>query len=159
LLFRHYLGREAASDSLRRLLLVIVINAGFSFMPGISWEGHFGGGVVGFVTAGLLNALRFGDRPRRRAALVLLAGLPVLCVGTLLLAMDHGRAWADFRQRLTDEAARQAAEEARQALGQRLQQLRRASAGLEQLSPERVGPVEKQANALLLRPGPRRNAE
>ena len=63
--FRRHLPADLAADWFRRLSVVFVLNAGVSFLPGISWEGHLGGGVAGFLAAGLLNAARFGDRPRR----------------------------------------------------------------------------------------------
>jgi rhomboid protease GluP len=171
LLFRHHLPRDVAADSMRRLLIVVVLNAGFSFLPGISWQGHFGGGVVGFATAGLLSLVRFGDRPRRLAALVLLVCMPVACVGGLLVAMQQGPAWIDFKQRLADEEQHLAAEQERIA---RLEQSRAALRGLQQraeqinagistvqrqLNPAAVEQVEQQAVRQLVRPGPRRNAE
>ncbi len=100
--FRHHLPTDLANDWFRRLMVVFVLNAGVSFLPGVSWEGHLGGGAAGFLVAGLLNAARFGTRPRRVGAWVLLALLPVLCVAGLAGAMDAKgmRGWQRLRQKL-----------------------------------------------------------
>lgn len=170
-LFRPHLPREVAADSIRRLVIVIALNAMFSFLPGISWAGHLGGGVVGFLTAGLLNALRFGNRPRRYAALGLLAAIPVLCIGGLLVAMQRGEAWAAYRQHVADEEQRLAriekAREAALAQEQLQQRIEEAVTSynqtvvplLNQLKPELVEPVEQRAVIQALLPGPRRNTE
>jgi hypothetical protein len=98
---------------------VIVLNAGFSFMPGISWQGHLGGAVAGFVAAMLLNVARIGNRPRRRAAVGLLFALPAVCAGGLVWAMNGTEVWANYRKQVDlVEQLRQAAaaaEEFRQA--------------------------------------------
>jgi rhomboid protease GluP len=174
LLFRPYLPTDVAADWIRRLTLVIVLNAGFSFLPGISWQGHLGGAVAGFVAAGLLNAARFGDRPRRRVALGLLLALPVGCVGGLVWAMNGSGVWATYRQQVNfAEQLRQAAaagEEFRQAALATESRLRAALAAeqsfnrdvvplLNQLAPPLVEPVEKTATGLLLRAVGRRDAE
>ena len=113
ILFRPYLPAEVVSDSIRRLTVVIVLNAMFSFMPGISWQAHLGGAVVGFATAWLLNAMRFGDRRRRSLALALLVTMAFACVTGLLVAMRWSEAWAGYRQRIADEQAWLAADQKR----------------------------------------------
>lgn len=96
-LFRHDLPEDVADDLGRRLGIAFLLNAGVSFIPGVSWECHLGGGVAGFVAAGLLNAARFSG-PLKRVAVAALVGLiPVVSVGVLLLAMDDGDAWAPLR--------------------------------------------------------------
>jgi hypothetical protein len=84
---------------------VFVLNAGVSFLPGVSWEGHLGGGVAGLLAAGLLNVARFGDQRRRIVAWILLALLPVFSVAGLVAAMDANGipAWQRLRQRLDAE--------------------------------------------------------
>ncbi|MBA4064589.1 MAG: hypothetical protein C0501_12925 [Isosphaera sp.] len=148
LLFRNRLPEDTARDWSRRLWVVLLLNAGLSFLPGLSWEGHFGGGVAGFVAAGLLNALRTGDRARRAVALVCLVALPVGCVGGLVLAMTRGEAWADYRQAAERRAARD-------------RDLRQADVRgrLAVLSPAAVRAVEKEAGyALMLTGEPRERA-
>jgi membrane associated rhomboid family serine protease len=114
-LFRRHLLADVVEDSTRRLTVVIVLNAMFSFMPGISWQGHLGGAVAGFVTAVLLNAMRLGKRRRRAAALALLLAFVAGCVGGLVVAMERGGAWVAYRQKVAGEKTREAAEAARVA--------------------------------------------
>lgn len=97
LLFRTRLPPALVADWFRRLGFVFVLNAAFSLVPGISWQAHLGGAVAGFVSAALLNVLRFSDRPRRVLAVLLLAVLPVLCVGGLIAAMKSGDSWVSLR--------------------------------------------------------------
>lgn len=159
-LFRQHLRPEVASESIRRLLILIVLNAGFSFLPGISWAGHLGGGVVGFVTAGLLNASRFADRSRRRFALVLLVALPVLCIGGLLRAMQSGDEWIALQQRQAAEQERAARAERIRALVQALAEYnQQVVPHLNQLLPEQVERVERQARVQLLFPAKYRSPE
>src|SRR5262249_22643096 len=91
-------------------------------------------------------------------------------VGTLLLAMDHGKAWIAFKQRLADEEQRWTAEqdrlarleqaqEAMHTRAQRIQQIVGGFTAVNQLRPEVVEPVERKAVSQLLRPGSGRNAE
>jgi membrane associated rhomboid family serine protease len=165
LLFRAELSPALASDWARRLGRVLLLNVLISFVPGVSWEAHLGGGAAGFVAAGLLNALRFGDRWRRAAAAVLLALLPVGCVGGLVWAMREADSWAPLRQRAAAvEAARQAAEAARRAAAERERaraEAARAAAAVEgynreaaplldALRPDKVHPAENHARNLLL---------
>jgi membrane associated rhomboid family serine protease len=158
--FRRHLPAELAGDWFRRLAVVFVLNAGVSFLPGVSWEGHLGGGVAGFLAAGRLNAARFGDPRRRRAAWLLLALLPVLFVGGLAAAMDAKgmRAWQQLRQRL---AAQRQAQEDRERAQRFTEALREFSEQVEPrlrgLAPGAVQPVEREA--LLLLPRKKRPAE
>jgi membrane associated rhomboid family serine protease len=104
MLFGRTLDPEEAAESKRRLTVVIVLNAMFSLMPGISWQGHLGGAVAGFVVAVLLNAISTGDRSRRVLALVLLVAFGVGTVGGLLSAMRWNKSWAGYRERIAAEA-------------------------------------------------------
>jgi membrane associated rhomboid family serine protease len=97
--FRPELPPDLAADMGRRLGFALVLNAGVSLLPQVSWEGHLGGGLAGFVGAGLFNAARFNSRPRRLIAVALLLALPVLCVGGLVAAMRHSDEWAPLRGR------------------------------------------------------------
>lgn len=132
LLFRKSLRPDVASFWFRRLIPALVLNAGVSLLPGVSWEAHLGGGIVGFFAAGLMNALSSGARPRRLAAWLLLLALPGLFIGTLIEAMASGDSWAPLRKR---EVARRAAVE-RDAF------LRDVLPLVYSLRPEAVHPVE-----------------
>ncbi|MDB5311251.1 MAG: gluP 2 [Gemmataceae bacterium] len=135
LIFRRKLPPRLAAEWLRRLGLVFLLNAGFSLLPGISWQAHLGGGVAGFVAAGLLNAQRAGDRPRRVVAVVLLLMLPVLCVGGLVWAMRSGESWAVVRRAFTHSEI---------------------TLLLAELRPEVVRPVESEVVLFLIRTPDRR---
>jgi membrane associated rhomboid family serine protease len=149
LLFRSRLPADVAGDWARRLWVVLLLNAGLSFLPGISWQAHFGGGVAGFVTAGLLSAVRSAGGWRRLVAAGCLLALPVGCVGGLVLAMKRGEAWADLRHAAERRAAavREAAWEGYKA---------NAPLRLTLLNPGSVRAVEKQVGAVLLLTGERR---
>lgn len=103
--FRRHLPPDVANDWFRRLCVVFVLNAGISFLPKVSWEGHLGGGVAGFLVAGLLTSARFGDQRRRMIAWLSVALLPVLSVAGLAIAMDAKGmpGWQRLRQRLAAE--------------------------------------------------------
>ncbi|VTS03885.1 peptidase rhomboid domain protein : Peptidase S54, rhomboid domain protein OS=Granulicella mallensis (strain ATCC BAA-1857 / DSM 23137 / MP5ACTX8) GN=AciX8_4761 PE=4 SV=1: Rhomboid [Gemmata massiliana] len=112
--FRRQLPPHIAADWFRRLTIVFLLNAAGSFLPNVSWEGHLGGGLAGFAAAGLLNVVRFGDRPRRLMARALLVLLPLFCLAGLASAMDVRGVpkWRLIHQRLaTDRAAREAFEQ------------------------------------------------
>lgn len=97
--FRDDLPADLAADMGRRLLFAFLLNAGVCLLPQVSWEGHAAGGLVGFVGAGLLNAMRFNPRPRQLLAAGLLVLTPTLCVAGLLTAMWFGDDWAPLRHR------------------------------------------------------------
>lgn len=150
LLFRDELDPGLAADWTRQLCRLLLLNVGINFLAvtdvlsGLSWEAHLGGGLAGFVTAGLVNALRFGDRCRRAVAAVLLVLLPVGCAGGLVWAMREGEAWAPLRYKAAAEEAvrqRRAAEEAFN---------RDVAPLLDAVRPEKVRPDEDRAASLLL---------
>lgn len=100
LLYHRSLHREDARYFASRLGLALLLNIGISLLPGVSWEGHAGGGVVGFAAAVLLNGVRTGRCGRRILTLLLLAALPVACVGGLIWTMKFGESWALVRSRM-----------------------------------------------------------
>jgi len=169
MLFRAYLPGDVAADSIRRLAIVIVLNALFSFLPGVSWAGHLGGGILGLATAGLMNVIQFGTPIRRRLAQVGLLALPLLCLGGLLVAMQRSNVWRELKERIAAEDERQARLEKAREGARALDELRQKIVAtlmdyqqnvvplLEQLKPLHVEPIEKQAVLLALRPGPQRN--
>lgn len=175
-LYRDRLPPVLAANWGRRLLLVVLINGAASFLPGISWEGHFGGGLAGFVTAWLVNAVRVGKRPRRLAALGLLLLLPVACVGGLVAMKDRSERWAAARERpeienrlkAEAEARTEAVRRHREAVAEFVARMKAAEAAREaynrdvvplltRLGPDTLDAAQKRANVLLLRPGPRRD--
>ncbi|AWM39575.1 hypothetical protein C1280_22975 [Gemmata obscuriglobus] len=103
--FRDRLPTDVAADWFRRLMVVFLLNGAVSFLPNVSWEGHLGGGLAGLLTAGLLNAARLGDRPRRLGAWLLLTMLPALCVAGVAGAMgaEGLPGWRKLRQQLAAE--------------------------------------------------------
>jgi membrane associated rhomboid family serine protease len=149
--FRRHLPPELAGDWFRRLCVVFVLNAGVSFLPGVSWEGHLGGGAAGFLVAGLLNAARFGDARRRASAWIVLALLPMLCVGGLAVAMESKEgAWAQLRQRLAArEEARAAAEQTQKLRAAEEEFKTQVVPRLAKLAPEAVKQPEWDAGLLV----------
>jgi membrane associated rhomboid family serine protease len=117
LLYRSELPTDLADDWGRRLGFAFLLNAGVSLLPQVSWEAHLGGGVAGFLAAGLFNAVRFARGPRRLVAAGLLLLIPAGAVAGLVTAMRAGEAWALLRPRVvfaqpqpTDGRAREAAQ-------------------------------------------------
>jgi membrane associated rhomboid family serine protease len=91
---RRYLPPQLASQMLRQVLIVLVINIGITYgVPNISASAHFGGGAVGAVTAVLLNYRRFGAPLQRRLALLGLVAIPVLCVAAVAQAEKFDPRW------------------------------------------------------------------
>lgn len=107
LLNRRYLPPALASQMLRRILFVLIINAGISFLPGISAAAHFGGGAVGVVAALLLHAHRYGHSFQRGFALLGLVALPVLCVGAVAAAERIDPRWQELLLLQTEQEADQ----------------------------------------------------
>jgi rhomboid protease GluP len=159
-LYRHTLAPEEAADSTRRLTVVIVLNVMFSLVPGISWQAHLGGGLAGFVAAGLLNTLQSGRGARRAAALAALVALAAGSVGGLAAAMRWGEPWAGYRQRVERERERRGAELRQRELMAAASSLDRDVARIRrELSPERARAAVELIGFQLTRPGSRRNPE
>jgi rhomboid protease GluP len=152
MVFRVQIPSDVTVDVSRRLGLMIVLNLCVSLIPGISWQAHLGGAVVGFVTAFLLNAVQFGRPVVRRVALAAVAALPALIVLGLVWVMGHGENWLTFRERLAEARARQSLEAANKVFNQDIAPL------LRDLSPEKVSPVERAAVGQLARTKAKRNA-
>ncbi|HEV3438915.1 MAG TPA: rhomboid family intramembrane serine protease [Gemmata sp.] len=151
--FRSELPSDVVMDAARRLTVAIGVNVGLSFLPGISWESHLGGGVVGLVAAGLLNAMRFGDHNRQRIALGLLFALPVMSIGGLMVVMGRGENWTEYRRQVAQEKAQQAAKVASKSFDEDIRPI------LDQLNPESVAPVQRAAvMQLFFHPGSRQKA-
>lgn len=160
---RDRLPPALAVDWLRRLTVVLLLNVGVSFLPSVSWAGHFGGGAAGFVTACLLLAAR--DRPARRhraVAAALLVLVPFACLGGLAAAMGPRGVpeWRQLKQRLADRREWLAARDRAEALHRAEEEFNREVAPrLARLAPDAVRPVEAAAAlAANLKAAPERKA-
>lgn len=81
---RRHLGPDVSSDALRRLSTAVILTVIISLSPGVSWQGHLGGGVAGLVAGVLLTYHRFGTPEQRWAALLGLVLLPLAGVAPLV---------------------------------------------------------------------------
>jgi membrane associated rhomboid family serine protease len=112
MLNRRYLPGPLAAQMLRQVIIVLVINIGITFgVPNISAAAHFGGGVVGAITALLLNYQRFGGPVPRRLSLLGLIALPVICLGSVAVAERIDPRWQvlqlqELYRQPVDEASR-----------------------------------------------------
>jgi rhomboid protease GluP len=86
------LPARIAAQLRRRLAGVLVLNVLLSFVPGIDYSAHFGGGIVGFIliTSGLLVPRGAGDPGWLRAATVMAIVATVVCIAT---ALAVGKPW------------------------------------------------------------------
>jgi membrane associated rhomboid family serine protease len=78
---RPYLPPRLASDWMRNIITNIVLIAIISILPGISWEGHLGGGVAGALVAVPMVYNRFGTGLQRALGLLGVLAVPALSVG------------------------------------------------------------------------------
>jgi membrane associated rhomboid family serine protease len=97
LLNRRYLPPRLVSETTQDLVVALILNGVISFLPGISWAGHFGGGLAGLITGGLLNQHRFETRPVRWVFIVLVCLVPVVSVGAVVRA-KRSPAWLKIVQ-------------------------------------------------------------
>jgi membrane associated rhomboid family serine protease len=96
--YRSHLPEEMVVVWLRRLLLMLVINVAISFAPGVSWEGHFGGGLAGFLAAIFLDLTRPGAN--RRQLTIGVGGLVLLVAamaGGLAASVAYAKPWKAIR--------------------------------------------------------------
>ena len=109
---RRYLPRQLASQMLRQVIIVLVINVGITYgVPNISAAAHFGGGAVGAATALLLHLHRYGGSLQRLLAFLGLVAIPVLCVGAVAEAEKIDARWQPARIQQLYVSARQDADE------------------------------------------------
>lgn len=118
----------------RQLVFVFILNVFITFsIPGISKGAHFGGGVVGLLTALPLDVLRFGRPAARGLAALVLVAIPTACVGAVVARGElERREITDFDQNYLPRisAATAAADEA----------FRREAEPLLETSPDDRGP-------------------
>jgi len=93
LMNRNYLNQAIASQWTRQLVTAIILNAMISFIPGISMEAHFAGGIAGAIVAALLHVHRFGRGIARPIALAIVILIPILSIASLVWAMNNTQRW------------------------------------------------------------------
>lgn len=92
-LYRKHLPEQLVRGSLRTLAVVMIVNGVISFAPGISWEGHLGGAIIGVLGGILLDFARPANGTRGKAALVGFGLLTAAGPIGLAVAMDTTDAW------------------------------------------------------------------
>jgi rhomboid protease GluP len=123
---RRYLPRQLASQMLRQVLIVLVINVGITYgVPNISAAAHFGGGAVGAVTALLLHVHRYGGPLQRRLAVLGLVAVPLLCVGAVAEAERVDPQWQRVHVDHIDHLYVRARQEAKEILQMKVEPLLR----------------------------------
>ncbi len=97
-LYREHLPEGMVSDGLRRLGIMLGLNAVISFVPGISWEAHFGGGIVGGLVACIFGLLRPTGGGRRTIAALVSMSLLAVCVVALGFFAYKSEKWRPLRE-------------------------------------------------------------
>lgn len=90
---RQHLPAQMATNCLQRLGVLLVINVAVSFVPGVSWAGHFGGGLMGLAVAGLFVASQRFGRVARWVALAATVLLVAACVAGLAAHAKRSEQW------------------------------------------------------------------
>ena len=96
-----HLPRSLARELRRNLMINGVLITFISLMPGVSWQGHLGGAVIGAAVALVMQVQRFGPSLLRWAVLLVLVPLPWV-----------GCAFIKYEQRTNPEWAQVAAGQA-----------------------------------------------
>lgn len=96
-LYREHLPEGMVPDGLRRLGIMLGLNAAISFVPGISWEAHFGGGIVGALVACIFGLLRPTGGGRRTIAALGSMSLLAVCVVALGFFAYKSEKWRPLR--------------------------------------------------------------
>jgi membrane associated rhomboid family serine protease len=84
LLNRRHLGGDLYDRCRQWLGNTLVLLILFSMLPSVSWQGHLGGFLAGFVAGVLLTYHRFGSAEQRWAALLGLVLLPIAGIAPLV---------------------------------------------------------------------------
>ncbi len=99
-----HLPRSLARQIRNNMVINAVLITFISLMPGVSWQGHLGGAVIGAVVALVLQVQRFGPSPWRWAVLAALVPLPWLGYKFIRYEMTTNPAWAPVIQRANGQA-------------------------------------------------------
>jgi rhomboid protease GluP len=93
-----HLPRSLARELRRNLLINGVLITFISLMPGVSWQGHLGGAVIGAVVALVMQVQRFGPAPLRWVVLFALVPLPWLGYGLIEYERATNPHWAPIHR-------------------------------------------------------------
>jgi membrane associated rhomboid family serine protease len=93
-----HLPADVGPDWTRKLLLIVVMNVVVSFQPGVSLEGHLGGGVCGVLVALCLGRIRGDHRETVGAVLGLVLVVTVFATG-FGLAFTRSNDWREVKAR------------------------------------------------------------
>jgi membrane associated rhomboid family serine protease len=94
---RRHLPTALASNWLRNIMVNVVLIVIISMMPGVSAAGHFGGGIVGLITAVPLTLNRFGHGWQRWLGAAGVAVIPLALIGVVEHYVGPERELAQFR--------------------------------------------------------------
>ncbi len=92
-----HLPRSLARELRRNLLINGVLITFISLMPGVSWQGHLGGAVIGAVVALVMQVQRFGPSPWRWGILAALIPLPWLGYAFIHYEQQTNPEWKQVR--------------------------------------------------------------
>ena len=84
--------RALAARLKQRLIVILILNAILSFMPGIDLWAHFGGGAVGYLLA-ISGFLTPSDRADDRGVRTLARASALLLTVSVAVALLTGRPW------------------------------------------------------------------
>jgi membrane associated rhomboid family serine protease len=106
MLNRRYLSRQAYAGIMRMVIQNVVLLAIVSLASGVSWSGHLGGAVLGFLASIVLTLNRFGSLPVKIPTLLAALALPALCVVGFKPVAEKTGKWAywetEFENREVD---------------------------------------------------------
>jgi rhomboid protease GluP len=98
---RTVLPPQLISSMRRQLITIFLLNILITFgVPQISKGAHFGGGVVGLLTAVPLDILRFGKGKQWWGGLAALIAIPTLCLAAAIVSLNRsGQSMAESEER------------------------------------------------------------
>lgn len=101
LLNKRHLPNGMVADMSRRLMIVLLLNAGVSFLPGISWQAHLGGAVCGALATWLFETASWSrEQFYRSSAWAGLVLIPLALVAGLVVAKKNLDVWQELRPRV-----------------------------------------------------------
>ena len=135
LLRRSHLPASLLADRLRSLILVLLVNAALSAAPGLSWQGHLGGGLAGVVAAILLDWVQPGLGWRCYGAMLGLLLYTASAPLAVLVARSRTEPWLQLQRQ---ELVRTMAALEPVAFGHLVPLHREVSISLVRLTPDSV---------------------